>query len=108
MVETYDYYLNKYGFGLHEITSNSSMLINSYYVSFRLENCITHNAKIHRLDGPAVISKNDSVRHWWINGRCVDEEIGQWAEEQNINLDNLTDDDKVMIKLSWGDYRGDI
>ena len=61
------------------------------------------HGKKHRLDGPAVVY-NDGPSSWWINGRCVDKQIKSWADTQGIDLDNLSDNDKVLIKLTWGDY----
>jgi len=57
----------------------------------------------HRLDGPAVLKKSgDTV--WFINGRYVNHLIIDWAKENDIDLDNLTDVDKALIKLTWSDY----
>ena len=54
----------------------------------------------HRIDGPAKINYN-SEGQWIINGDKIDTKIRQWAKEQNINLDNLSENDKVLIKLTW-------
>ena len=59
----------------------------------------------NRIDGPAVTYKNGVVE-WWINGYEVTYKIVSWAHENDIDLNNLSDDDKVLIKLTWGDYRG--
>ena len=59
----------------------------------------------HKLDGPAFILVN-AGSEWWINGFFVDEEITTWASENDIDLDNLTDVDKLLIKLTWADYNG--
>lgn len=56
---------------------------------------------LHRLDGPAVECGD---RSWWINGHCVDAQIHSWAFEMNIDLNNLTEDDKVIITMKWSDY----
>ena len=62
------------------------------------------HGKKHRLDGPADISVHGSV--WWINGHCVDTAIRKWAKYMNIDLDNLSDEDKIMIQIKWSDYNG--
>ena len=59
--------------------------------------------KIHRFDGPAYIRHN-GYTSWYINGFFVSDEITEWAKENNIDLDNLTKYDKLLIKLVWADY----
>ncbi len=61
------------------------------------------NGKRHRLDGPAAIYVGGNT-HWYINDYPVTPQISQWAEENNIDLDNLTEVDKALIKLIWVDY----
>jgi len=61
------------------------------------------NGETHRLDGPAVKFGNWATS-WFINDYEVTEEITQWAEENEIDLDNLSEDDKLLIKLVWGSY----
>ena len=58
--------------------------------------------KRHRLDGPAFLCCSGGL--WFINGFDVTIEIYQWAEENDIELDNLTDVDKALIKIVWADY----
>ena len=65
------------------------------------EDWVCHG-KCHRIDGPAKIW--GTATEWWINGYCVTYKMTQWAKEQNIDLDTLTDEDKVLIKLTWDDY----
>ena len=65
------------------------------------------NGKLHRLDGPAVIW-NIYEPEWWINGINVTDLITQWAKYNNIDLNNLTDVDIALIKISWADYSGKI
>jgi hypothetical protein len=65
------------------------------------------NGNQHRLDGPAIISShgyNEWYNEWYINDHFVTKEITQWAKENDIDLDNLTDVDKALIKLTWADY----
>ena len=63
------------------------------------------NGKQHRLDGPAVIYCNSKVG-WWVNGKNITEHVTYWAKENDIDLDNLSEDDKLLIKLIWADYDG--
>ena len=61
------------------------------------------NNKFHRLDGPAI-EWNDGSCEWWINEHMVTKEITTWAKENDIDIDNLTDVDKALIKIVWADY----
>ena len=63
------------------------------------------NNKLHRLDGPAI-EWNDGSHTWFINGYNVSTQIRKWAKENNIDLNNLTDVDKALIKIVWADYDG--
>ena len=62
------------------------------------------NGKLHRLDGPAYIGVYGN-KNWYINNHHVTLQITKWAKENNIHLDNLTEVDKLMIKLVWAEYR---
>jgi hypothetical protein len=65
--------------------------------------------RFHRLDGPAVIweaQKNNHKAEWWINDHHVTDLIYEWANERDIDLNNLSDIDKVVIALEWGNYNG--
>jgi len=57
----------------------------------------------HRLDGPAIETANGK-KFWFINNYNVTLEISKWAKENKIDLDNLSEDDKLLIKLVWADY----
>ena len=59
----------------------------------------------HRLDGPAWIHDNGDT-DWYINDYYVTSEITEWAKTHSIDLDNLTDVDKALIKIVWADYDG--
>ena len=61
------------------------------------------NGQFHRLDGPAV-ELFSGTKKWWVNGFHVTDEITQWATNNNIDLDNLSEVDKALIKLIWADY----
>ena len=65
------------------------------------------NGKLHRLDGPAKIY-SDGDKEWFINDSNVTDIITDWANENDIDIDNLTEDDKLLIKLVWADYSGRI
>ena len=121
MVETYEYYFKKYGYGDFEI-DGCVINIDAMRVSFRNGDSYLHNKNgpaiiyksgqyswwynggRHRLDGPAYVENARS--DWYINGKLVTIEITHWAKEQGIDLKNLTEDDKILIKLAWSDYRG--
>jgi hypothetical protein len=61
----------------------------------------------HRLDGPATIwNLTPPIKEWWINGFRVNEQIQEWANERDIDLNNLSDIDKAAIALEWGNYNG--
>ena len=57
----------------------------------------------HRLDGPACVYP-DMVSSWHINGHRVTAQITKWTTDNDIDLDNLSEDDKLLIKLVWADY----
>ena len=61
------------------------------------------DGKLHRLDGPAIIWDDDN-KEWWVNDIEITDEIIQWAQENDIDLDNLTGVDKALIKIVWADY----
>ena len=62
------------------------------------------HGKIHRLDGPAVIWEVSGERQWYINGHYVTDQITEWAKDRDIDLNNLTEMDKMIIQLEWGNY----
>lgn len=51
----------------------------------------------HRLDGPALF-----VGEWYIKNENVTRKIHEFAEENDIDLNNLSDVDKVLIALRFG------
>ena len=59
--------------------------------------------KFHNVNGPAIIYSTGVVK-WYIKGKNITNEIIQWAEENSIDLNNITNEDKLLIKLIWGDY----
>jgi hypothetical protein len=53
------------------------------------------NKKIHRIDGPAIVWY-DGHKEWWWYGR-------QFTFEKWLDLnDELTEEEKVMLKLQYG------
>jgi hypothetical protein len=55
------------------------------------------NGKRHREDGPAVIYPN-GYQAWWLNGKQITLKITNWANERNIDLNNMSDEDKMILK----------
>ena len=103
MTETYKYYRNKYGYGEYPISNDSNIDIGGVGIYFwKIDRF--GRFSIHRLDGPAIIWK-DGDTEWWIDDTNITGKITPWANNVGIDLDNLTDDDKVLIKLTWDDYR---
>lgn len=61
----------------------------------------THG-KADRLDGPAVEPKLRECS-WFINNKKIDElEYKNWLLENGMFLDNLSEDDKLLIRLKFG------
>lgn len=63
------------------------------------------NDMYHRLDGPAMNVTN--YKEWYIKGYCVSDILEPWAKEMAIDLDNLSEEDKFLIAMVWGDYDGE-
>ena len=63
------------------------------------------NGYRHRLDSPAIVNPNGR-NYWYINNLYVNDLLKSWAKENDIDLDNLTVEDKALIKLIWSDYDG--
>lgn len=73
-------------------------------VTFRGGEIWMIDGKQHRLDGPACIQLDPFFQQWWFNNRIASPHIEKWAEERNIDIDNLTEEDKLVIKVEWGNY----
>ena len=56
------------------------------------------NGKLHREDGPAEIYP-DGTQIWFLNGIDITSEVNNWAKERNIDLNNMCDMDKLVLKL---------
>jgi hypothetical protein len=55
------------------------------------------NGKHHREDGPAYIGSN-GYQEWWINDKDITDEVNTWANERNVDLNNMSDMDKMILK----------
>jgi hypothetical protein len=55
------------------------------------------NGKYHREDGPAVIYSNGN-REWYLSGKVITYKVYNWAKERNIDLNNMSDMDKMVLK----------
>lgn len=67
------------------------------------------NDQYHRYDGPASIDidrfpkKHTTHTSWYIRGQRVDEyHYRLWLIEMGMDINNLSDNDKVLIDLKWG------
>ena len=103
-------YKNKYGLGSKQLGINSFIHLTQYdssgtgYVNFIRD---LGQMCWHNLEGPAFISFeiNEIINtEWWVNDNEISFKIKDWAEELGIDIDNLTDVDKALIKLTWADY----
>jgi hypothetical protein len=55
------------------------------------------NGNIHREDGPAYMGANGTQR-WYVNDKDITKEVNTWAKERNIDLNNMSDMDKMILK----------
>ena len=56
----------------------------------------------HRWDGPAEMAYHGG-NCWFFNGKSINtDELYFWADDNDIDLDNLTKDDINLMKLYWG------
>ena len=56
------------------------------------------NGKCHREDGPAIIY-SDGTQVWYLDDNHITNEVIHWANERNIDLNNMSDMDKLVLKL---------
>jgi hypothetical protein len=56
------------------------------------------NGNLHREDGPAIIWP-DGRQEWYLNGKEITKEVTNWANERNIDLNNMSDEDKMILKI---------
>ena len=56
------------------------------------------NGNIHREDGPAVIFSNGQSGYY-VNGCDVTRLVDEWAKTCDIDLDNLTEPDHLLLTM---------
>ena len=56
------------------------------------------NGERHREDGPAVIYSN-GTQYWYLNGKHITDNVIDWANERNIDLNNMSEVDKMVLKI---------
>ena len=56
------------------------------------------DGNLHREDGPAIIYPNRR-QSWYINDKDITDDITNWAKDRNIDLNNFSDDDKMVLKI---------
>ena len=98
--QNYKEYHNVYGYYI--VRTNFTLF-------FVKQNNMTHR---HRLDGPASISKigygpissSDAAfvvkPEWFVNGINITHKT-DWLKENNIDRDNISNDDVLLINLIW-------
>lgn len=61
------------------------------------------NDRHHCYTGPAIIfHPNDLNDEWYIHGTKVkEEEYLSWLKEMDMDINNLSDEDKILIDLRW-------
>jgi hypothetical protein len=55
------------------------------------------SGNLHREDGPAIIYP-DGTQAWCVNGKDITKDVTNWANERNIDLNNMSDMDKMILK----------
>lgn len=73
--------------------TNRPNYIGSYYVAW-----VKENGDISRLDGPAVIY-NDYGADFVVNNKLVTGYVLVFLKQHDINLKDITEDQKMMLKL---------
>ncbi len=56
------------------------------------------DGKLHREDGPAIIWPS-GYQEWYKDGKEITDDIIKWAKDRDIDLNNLSDDDKMVLKI---------
>ncbi len=56
------------------------------------------NGKLHKEDGPAIIHP-DGTKYWYKDGKHITDDIINWAKDRDIDLNNLSDNDKIILKI---------
>lgn len=78
--------------------TNRPNYIGSYYVAW-----VKENGDISRLDGPAVIY-NGSGADFVVNKKLVTGNVLIFLKQHDINLKNMTEVDKMMLKLYLSEF----
>ncbi len=63
-----------------------------------------HTYTYHNLFGPSVISFDGKTKMYYINDKCVNWIFPKWLGDRGVDLNNLTDEDKMIIEFEWGNY----
>ncbi len=53
---------------------------------------------LHREDGPAIIYPCGYQR-WCKDGKDITDDITNWVKDRDIDLNNMSDDDKLILKI---------
>jgi hypothetical protein len=59
------------------------------------------HGKLHRLDGPAVDDPEKGRKMWYVYGKNITKQVQIWSQENNIDLNNMTDGQKMLFKLTF-------
>ena len=105
--DIYRGYIKTYGLGNTFTTNNGgTCYVTSAGVFYYFR------GKLHRTDGPAYISKisygqisnSDAAfvvkPEWFVNGIDITHKT-DWLKENNIDHDNISNDDVLLINLIW-------
>ena len=105
--DIYRGYIKTYGLGNNFTTNNGgTCYVNSAGVFYYFR------GKLHRTDGPASISKisygpisnSDAAfvvkPEWFVNGIDITHKT-DWLKENNIDRDNISNVDMLLINLIW-------
>ena len=60
------------------------------------------NDRFHRDDGPAYIDNINKLYYWFIKGKNKTDEITKWLKDNEIDLINMTLEEKVLLKVAFG------
>jgi hypothetical protein len=47
---------------------------------------------------PTLRKYPNGTQTWWLNGVNITEEVTNWVKERNIDLNNMSDMDKMVLK----------
>ena len=88
--------------GMVEIDDDHFIIITGINITYLKRICLNEKYFYihHRIDGPAYFDSN-GTKVWEINGKDITKQIYEWSIKNEIDLYNLSDDDKSLIKLTW-------